>query len=279
MPWISARVFEWLPLPRAAWRALAVAQLRGAAAQTGVSLAAIVAAVGLMVSMAIMVASFRTSLDSLAAPHAAGRYLSACRSGGDTGFLDQAAQQAIARLPGLQRVEFLRAQQILLDPAFPRVTLLARDLDADACRNRAAAGRPAWCMPAPGDPPPVWITEPVADLFGLRPGARVALPLAGAACPSPWPASGATMRGRTVHFLIDRALYIQLTGDRLATDAGLWLAPGMRRRARLSRALRDSVPNGERIEMSAAGRDPPAFARPSSTVPSRSPTRSKPAPS
>jgi putative ABC transport system permease protein len=248
MPWISARVFALPPLPRAASRALAVAQLRGAAAQTGVSLAAIVAAVGLMVSMAIMVASFRTSLDAwLHRMLPAEVYLRA-GSAGDTGFLDSAAQEAIARLPGLQRVEFLRAQQILLDPAFARVTLLARDLDP----ARAESVLPlvsAVVRPAPGDPPPVWITEPVADLFGLRPGARVALPLAGRSLSFTVAGIWRDYARQNGALLIDRALYIQLTGDRVATDAGLWLAPGMDV-ARLSRALRDRVPNGERIELS-----------------------------
>ena len=122
MPWISARLFGLLPLPRAASRALAVAQLRGAAAQTGVSLAAIVAAVGLMVSMAIMVASFRTSLDAwLHRMLPAEVYLRA-GSAGDTGFLDPAAQEAIARLPGLQRVEFLRSRSC----SIPRLRVTCR---------------------------------------------------------------------------------------------------------------------------------------------------------
>ena len=123
MPWISARVFALLPLPRAASRALAVAQLRGAAAQTGVSLAAIVAAVGLMVSMAIMVASFRTSLDAwLHRMLPAEVYLRA-GSAGDTGFLDSAAaagDRATAR-SAAGRVSARAA-----DPARSRVC--ARDL-------------------------------------------------------------------------------------------------------------------------------------------------------
>ena len=251
IPWISARAFALLPVPRAASRALAVAQLRGASAQTGVSLAAIVAAVGLIVSMAIMVASFRSSLDAwLHRMLPADVYLSA-GSGGDTGFLDAAAQDAIARLPGLQRVEFLRVQQILLDPALARVTLLARDLTP----ARAEAVLPlvsAVVRPGSDDPPPVWITEPAADLLGLRPGSVVALPLAGRSLPFTVAGIWRDYARQNGALLIERALYIQLTGDRLVTDAGIWLAPGMDV-DRLSRALRDSVPNGERIELSEPG--------------------------
>src|SRR6185312_14642743 len=45
------------------WFVLAIAQLRGAPGQGAVSLAAIVASFSLMAAMAIMVASFRHSLD------------------------------------------------------------------------------------------------------------------------------------------------------------------------------------------------------------------------
>ena len=52
-----------MPLPRQPGLALALAQLRGAPGQAAVSLAAIVASFSLMAAMAIMVASFRQSLD------------------------------------------------------------------------------------------------------------------------------------------------------------------------------------------------------------------------
>ena len=38
-------------------------------------------------------------------------------------------QTRIAALPGVRRAEFLREQQLLLDPAKPRVVLLARTID------------------------------------------------------------------------------------------------------------------------------------------------------
>jgi putative ABC transport system permease protein len=251
MPWTSARLFARLPFPRAPWAGLAVAQLRGAAAQAGVSLASIVAAVALMVSMAIMVASFRTSLDTwLHRMLPADLYLRA-GAGGDTGFLSEAAQQSIAHLPGLKRVEFLRAQQILIDPAFPRVTLLARDLDA----NRAETVLPlvsGVVRPSPGDPPSVWVTEPAADLFRLQPGAHMALPIGERSVTFTVAGIWRDYARQSGAFLIDRAQYIQLTGDRLATDAGLWLADGAQLE-RISRALRETVPDSARIDLSVPG--------------------------
>src|SRR5262245_17054617 len=82
-----------------------------------------------MVAMAIMVVSFRISLDTwLQWMLSADIYLRA-GSAGDTGFLDEKAQESIRGLPGIRRVEFQCAQQIVLDPLLPRVMLVARDLD------------------------------------------------------------------------------------------------------------------------------------------------------
>src|ERR1022692_1734033 len=62
MPRLAVLLLSLLPAPRGAPSRLALLQLRGAPGQAAVSLAAIVASVSLMVSMAIMVASFRISL-------------------------------------------------------------------------------------------------------------------------------------------------------------------------------------------------------------------------
>ena len=70
-----------------------------------------------MVSMAIMVASFRVSLDALARPGAAGRPLSAHRNAAAIRLICRPQDEArIAALPGVRRAEFLRIEQLLLDP-------------------------------------------------------------------------------------------------------------------------------------------------------------------
>jgi putative ABC transport system permease protein len=251
MPWVAARLFAVLPLPRAAWAALAVAQMRGAAAQAGVSLASIVAAVGLLVSMSIMVASFRISLDQwLHRMLPADVYLRA-GSAGDTGFLDEAVQKAIARMPGVQRVEFLRAQQVLLDPTRPRLTLLARDLPPARAATVLPLVMPA-LEPLPSDPPPIWITEPVADLFALRPGSRIEVPLAGRKVSFTVAGVWRDYARQNGALLIDRALYVKLTGDRLATDAGLWLLPDASP-AQFEHAMRVAIPESRQIELSDPG--------------------------
>src|SRR5258708_5781197 len=127
LPRLAALVLAAVPAPRAVPGALALDQLRGAPGQATVSLATIVASVSLMVSMAIMVASFRQSLDDwLIRILPADLYV---RSGaaGDSAYFSADEQRKFVELPHVRRVEFLRAQSLLLDPAQPRVVLLARD--------------------------------------------------------------------------------------------------------------------------------------------------------
>jgi putative ABC transport system permease protein len=131
LPRIAASALARVPRPRAFAGALAIDQLRGAGGQAGVSLATIVASVSLMVSMAIMVASFRQSLDDwLVRVLPADVYVRAGPSG-DSAYLSPREQRALAAIPGVAAIAFLRVQSLVLDPAQPRVSLLARDMPRD----------------------------------------------------------------------------------------------------------------------------------------------------
>ena len=132
-----------------------------------------------MVSMAIMVASFRQSLDDwLVRVLPADVYVRA-GAAGDSALSHADEQRALAALRGRRTLAFLRAQSVLLDPAQPRVTLLARDLPPGDPRQRAAAGRRRRTCLRAGDPPPVWVSESGGRPARLRTGARMQMPLGG----------------------------------------------------------------------------------------------------
>lgn len=224
LPRIAAAVLAGVPVPRAFAPALALAQLRGAPGQSSVSLATIVASVSLMVSMAIMVASFRHSLDEwLVRILPADVYVRAGATG-DSAYFSTAEQQALAATPGVERSAFLRTQSVVL-PGGQRVTLLARDLPAD---DPGAALPLVGTPPAvrPADVPPVYISEAAADLYDLRNGTVIELPLAGRTqrffVAGAW-RDYARQQGALV---IPRDVYARLTGDSTASDAALWLARG-----------------------------------------------------
>jgi len=227
IPRLAAFLLAHIPRPGAVPSALALDQLRGAPGQMSMSLATIVASVSLMVSMAIMVASFRHSLDDwLQQVLPADVYV---RSGaaGDSAYFSAADQVRFGGVRGLRRVDFLRVQSLLLDAARPRVVLLARDFPP---------GDPAHFLPlvaegpphAASDPPAAWVSEALVDLYGFAPGQHIVLPLAGRAVPfivaGVW-RDYARQQGAVV---IARAEYARLTGDSTANDAALWLDAGTR---------------------------------------------------
>jgi putative ABC transport system permease protein len=186
-------------------------------------LAAVVASVSLMISMAIMVASFRQSLDDwLSRMLPADVYL---RTASDTAWFTPEDARAIARLPGVARAEFMRVTAVSVDPARPRVVVLARDIDPhDPAARLALVG--SVLTPAASAPPPAWISEAVADTQAVAPGSVLTLPLAGRnvafTVAGVW-RDYARQQGAVV---IERDRYRAITGDATVNEAALWLAPG-----------------------------------------------------
>ncbi len=250
MPWLAAICLGRLPLPAQAPASIAIAQLKGTPRQAAVSVAAIVISMSLMVSMLIMVGSFRSSLEEwLERMLPADLYLRAARLGETTYFTPE-EQARIASIPGVTRVEFIRSQNLLLSPERPPVTLLAGPVEADNAAKVLPLIGPTYALRA-GDPPPVWVSEVAADLYGMKPGDRVQLPIG--IKPFLCTVAGiwrdyARQNGAIA---MNRNLYEKTTGDRLVNDAALWLA-GETSFADAQRALRERLPGAERIEIAAA---------------------------
>ena len=222
MPRVSSWVFQHAPFTSRIPLALAVAQLRGAPGQAAVSLAAIVASFSLMAAMAIMVASFRQSLDDwLDAVLPAQLYFRSTHAG-DTGYLEPGFEERVRALREIERVDFTRSGRVLLDPARPALALLARD--------RAESAFPAVGARyerRQGDPPLVWVSEAAHDLYSFQPGKKVELPLNGRSVPVT--VGGVVRDYARQHgaIVIERADYVALTGDRRVNDAAVWLRPGV----------------------------------------------------
>ncbi|HZM36630.1 MAG TPA: ABC transporter permease [Burkholderiales bacterium] len=240
MPRIAQIVFDALPVPRSPHLALALAQLRAAPGQAAVSLAAIVASFSLMAAMAIMVSSFRESVDEwLDAVLPADLYFRTTHAG-DTGYLEPGFEERVRALPQVERADFLRTARVILDPAKPALSLLARD--------RAAKAFPPVGPGVPGD---LWVSEAVAEIYGFRPGQRLELPIANEK--HAFVVAGVFRDYARQHgaLLIEREHYIQLTGDRRVSDASLWLAPGATR-AEAMAAIR-SLPGGAALDIGEPG--------------------------
>ncbi len=249
MPRIAVLGFRVAPLLGPVSTRIGLAQLRGAPGQAGVSLAAIVASVSLMVSMAIMVASFRQSLDEwLERVLPADLYLRA-GPGSDTAFLSPADQQTIATLPGVRRVEFLRSQRLLVAPDRPPLTLLARAVEAEG-RVPPLLGA-AHALKA-GEPPAAWVSEVASDLYGWRPGAVIEIPLGGRRVRFTVAGIWRDYARQQGAVLIERYEYLRHSGDAYADDAALWLAPGADT-ANVTREIQARVAGGVNLEIAGPG--------------------------
>jgi putative ABC transport system permease protein len=237
----------------------AVAQLRENVGLSTLSLAAIIVSFSLMVAMAIMVYSFRVSFD-----HWLGKLLPADLQlreplGNDTAYLSATTQARIAAIHGIARVEFRRTEPLLLDPARPPVTLIARDI---------APGRAADILPLVRQPPApahahasahapaagaasapdAWISEAMQDLYGIPVGGPLSLVLGGE--PRRFRVAGVwrDYARTTGAIVIGRADYIAATGDRTASEASVWL-DGSRSAGVVEAAIRGSFPAGSAPEI------------------------------
>jgi putative ABC transport system permease protein len=258
-PWLSARVFgaaarrlpSWPGAARYPLLGLAVTRAAQGPSLAAIGMAGIVASFALMIAMATMVASFRTSLDDWL-----GRVLPAdvyARAGGATTNAVFAPEDVATfrSFPGVARAEFTRAVRVSLAPDQPDVYVLAKPVDpARASFDLPLVGATARA-PA-GGPPPCWVSEAVVRLYGARVGGAIALPLAGA--DRTFFIAGVTRDyarqwGSVVVRDVD---YLALTGDESRTEAALWLAPGVQSTTVLA-GLRTTLAGGAAAEFSEAG--------------------------
>jgi putative ABC transport system permease protein len=202
---------------------LTLARLANASGQAGIALGGVLSSFSLMVAMAIMVASFRVSVDNWILQVLPADLYARIASAGGTAGLAPREQEALRHAPGIARAEFLRLRSVSLAPDRPNVALLARDIDpAHPDKSMVLVGEQV--PQKDGGLPRAWVSEAMADLYRIAPGATLRLPLAGTAVPffvaGVWRdyarVSGAVM--------IERADYVRLTGDADVSDAALWLA-------------------------------------------------------
>ena len=107
-------------------------------------------------------------------------------------------------------------------------------------------------MPRAGEPPPLWASEAMVDLYGYALGKVVELPIAGKL--QRFTVAGIWRDYARQHgtVIIERDLYIALSGDRNSNDAALYLAPGAGAKA-LEDSIRESLPGGANLEFGERG--------------------------
>lgn len=199
------------------WR-LASARLVSAPGYAVIAAAGVLTSVALAVAMAIMVASFRESVDEwLGQVLPADLYLRAGRAQ-SSAYLDEDLQAAIVRIPGIEHVAFTRHEQLRLMEGKAPVTLIARPLTADGSNLPLVGKARSSSLPA------LWISEVMADQSGWQPGAVVSVPLGGVEHQFHVNGIWRDYARQTGALMIDLAVYRRMTGDRRVNDAAITVA-------------------------------------------------------
>jgi putative ABC transport system permease protein len=215
-------VLRRIPWPSSPQAGLVIARLQGAVAQSAVSLAAIVVSFSLMVAMATMVHSFRDSFERwLGEVLPADVYLRLA-PGVDAWSLGPEARGLIEGVPGVARVELRRTLAVSLSAEEPPVTLIARPQGVEA------AGLPTVARAPAADPrlPRALVSEAVRDVYGIGPGAVVAVPIGGRAVRFAVVGLWRDYARSTGSIVIDLADWERLSGTRRYSEGAVWLAPG-----------------------------------------------------
>ncbi len=254
-PSIGRRVFQSVEaaLRRTdapAWLQLAASRARAATGMTTLALASVVASFAVMVAMAIMVSSFRSSVDQwLVSVLPADLYLRSARDG-DTGYLSPQDLALMRAVPGVATIEALGTGSITLDPLRPAVALIVRPIDAsDPGARLPLIGR---ALPAPSGRVAVYVSEPAARIYGLQPGQTVTLALGGQAVECFVAAVWRDYSRQFGAITLDTDDYRRFVPGARPTDAAIWLAPGATAAA-VTASLAAALPDFERFELAEPG--------------------------
>lgn len=222
MPWLARALVSPLrhvPIRAVPFR-LATARLWGAPSQASVALAGILASTALTVAMAVMVTSFRGSVD-----HWLGDVLQAdiyfASDAGTGGGFDDALQARMRAVPGVAWVGVLKETPLQMSERRPAVSLVARSVD----RRAAPVALMGPEVPVPAGGIPVWVSEPASRVYHWKPGDVFTLPLPG----SPKVTVAGIWRDYARQhgaIIMDERMYTRLTGDHSRTSASVLLAPG-----------------------------------------------------
>ncbi|MEK9721346.1 MAG: ABC transporter permease, partial [Quisquiliibacterium sp.] len=237
---------------RAPTRWLAIARVAGAPASAGAALSGVVASVALASPKGSKVPPFRESVSGWLNTVLPAEVYGRAPGGTAAGALPAELQQQIAKMPGVRRVEFLRIVELTLDSSRPAVTLLARDIDrSDPTRQLPVTGK---VLQPAGNAIPVHVSEAIADLYGVRPGQTLQLPIVSKpGSPSEFFVASVWRDYARQHgaIAIAREDWRALTGDQSANNLALWLQAGADPQS-LVRVLREKFAELRALEFSSS---------------------------
>jgi len=234
MPRVTASVFRTVGRAfatrprRGAASTLALARLANAPGHASIAMGGVLSSFALIVAMAIMVASFRVSVeDWLVHLLSADLYVRTAQHS-DSGGLSLDEQRRLAAVPGIAKAAFGRTSPITLDASRPDVAVIAREIDGnDPGANLQMTGPVLPVRELKHDEIPVWVSEAMVDLYGYRLGQHVRLPLGARAGDFVVAGVWRDYVRQSGAIQIRLADYRRLTADMTATDVAVSVERGV----------------------------------------------------
>ena len=234
MPQIARTVLHALRTPAYVPAHLAIAYMRASPGRVAATLAAMVASVSLMVAMAIMVASFRQSLDDwLTVMLPADVYV---RAASDSVAFRRATTALRWRGSAVSRAPSSCARHRHGSIRRCRAWHCSRATSTPAMQRRGWRSSATPCARLPVRRRPRGSASRWPMRRGWRPVRSLTLPLAGRAVAFTVAGVWRDYVRQQGAVVIERARYVALTGDDAVNEAALWLAPGVD-----AAAVRDDV--------------------------------------
>lgn len=242
MPAVVRFVLRHAPRWRRVPYEIAIAQIAGTAKYATLSVSSIIVSFSLMASMAIMVTSFRDSLDQWTQKVLPADLYVRVGYVGQSSYLDEALAQSMARVPGVEHVEYNRFARVQLSADRPALALIARSM------NRDHPEMTLWMMSTATNEVrsgtvPVWLSEAASDLFGIESGDEIELDLAGKSVVASVRGVWRDYEHQNGAIVMGRDEYVALTGDRAVNTVWFWLDDGADL-GKVGNAIRDLMPPG-----------------------------------
>lgn len=230
---------------------IAIAQIAGTARYATLSVSSIIVSFSLMASMAIMVTSFRDSLDQWTQKVLPADLYVRVGYVGQSSYLDESLARSMAAVPGVEHAEYSRLARVQLSADRPALALIARSM------NRDHPDQTLWMMSSasndiPAGAVPVWISEAASDLFAIEAGEEIRFELAGKQVVASVRGVWRDYEHQNGAIVMARDEYVALTGDHAVNTVWFWLDEGADL-AKVGNAIRDLLPPGVDYDMRTPG--------------------------
>ncbi|MFK7892512.1 MAG: FtsX-like permease family protein [Granulosicoccus sp.] len=227
---VSTWLSRWSSIQKSPFLLMGIMRLRVTHTRAFPALAGVVASFALVCAMAIMVYSFRVSVDRwLESVLPASLYVGVDSTSAQAAF-DADERGRLAGIEGVEKIQFVRSLNLIIDADQPAVHLVARTISADnPGADLPITGRVLNGSDQASDCTMIYISEPASGLYDWQVGERLNLPLPLINQAQDCFQVAAVWRDyarQSGAIAIDRDDYRALTGDPSVSSASIWLEEG-----------------------------------------------------